>query len=218
MSDYEKVLAINEYFRLNASYDFDSTETQIDDYSTLSEQFIDSHTPYGILCKDYGVCESYSEAFVLTARFAGLEAMCEIGALYGGGHEWNRVKVDGSWCVLDVTNNDTDIFVNGLFNITDEQMEGILVPNNAAIRNHGNYVATDDSKEYYYVNGNAVTDIDMAAELLAKQLEVSDTALVRIPTWAEKEDLEEILSQLVYEEGVNFSKAGERLNILCVIK
>ncbi len=218
MSDYEKVLAINEYFRINASYDFDSTATQIEDYSTLSEQFIDSHSPYGIICNNYGVCESYSEAFVLTARFAGLEAVCEIGSLYGGGHEWNRVKVDDSWCVLDITNNDIDTFINGLLNVTDEQIEGILVPDNSAITDYYNFAATDASKEYYHMNGSAVTDLDDAAELLAKQLEESDTALIRIPEESTKEELEAVLAQLVYEEGVAISKAGTKLNILCVMK
>lgn len=218
MSDYEKVLAINEYFRINASYDFDSTATQIEDYSTLSEQFIDSHSPYGIICNNYGVCESYSEAFVLTARFAGLEAVCEVGSLYGGGHEWNRVKVDDSWCVLDITNNDIDTFINGLFNVTDEQIKGILVPDNSAITDYYNFAATDASKEYYHMNGSAVTDLDDAAELLAEILADNDTALIRIPEGSTKEELEDILKQLVYEEGVAISKAGTKLNILCVMK
>lgn len=218
MSDYEKVLAINEYFRINASYDFDSTATNVKDYSTLSEQFIDSHSPYGIICNNYGVCESYSEAFVLTARFAGLEAVCEVGTLHGGGHEWNRVKVDDSWCVLDVTNNDIDTFINGLFNVTDEQIEGILVPDNSAITDYYNFVATDASKEYYYMNGSAVTDLDDAAGLLAEMLADSDMALIRIPEGSTKEELEDILKQLVYEEGVAISKAGTKLNILCVMK
>ena len=144
--------------------------------------------------------------------------MCEFGALYGGAHEWNRVKVDDSWCILDVTNNDGDIFVNGLFNVTDEQVEGILVPNNSAIIEYQNYVATDATKEYYYMNGYAVTDLSQAAELLAKQLQTSDVALIRIPSGTTKEELQEVLKQLVYEEEVNFSKAGENLGLLCVMK
>lgn len=218
MSDYEKVLAINEYFRNNASYDFDSMATDISDYSTLSEQFIDAHTPYGIICNNYGVCESYSEAFILTARFAGLEAMCEFGTIYGGAHEWNRVKVDDSWCVLDVTNNDIDIFVNGLFNVTDEQIKGILVPDNNAIMNHQNYLATDFTKEYYYMNGCAVTDVSQAADMVAEQLQESGYALVRIPADTTKEELEELFSKLIFEEGVNFSQAGTNLNLLYVSK
>lgn len=218
MSDYEKVLAINEYFRLNASYDFDSTETNVEDPLALSEQFLDSHSPYGIICNNYGVCESYSEAFCLTARFAGLEVMNEIGALYGGGHEWNRVKVDGSWCVLDVTNNDTDFIINGLFNVTDEQVAGVLVPDNSAILNHENYAAYDASKEYYYVNGQCATDMSQAADLLAEQLQSTDIAFVRIPKDTDGTQIEEALSELVNDKGTIWSEAGCDMDILFVKK
>ena len=218
MSDYDKVLAINEYFRLNASYDFDSTETDIEDLSTLSQPFIDAHTPYGIICNNYGVCESYSEAFVLVARVAGMDAMCEFGTLYGGGHEWNRVKVDGSWCILDITNNDIEIFINALFNVTDEQVQGILVADNTAITNHQNYAANDHTKEYYYMNGQSVTDLSQADEVIAEILETSDCAVIRIPADCTKEELEEVLKDLVYEHEVNFGNAGAKMNLLCVMK
>ncbi len=218
MSDYEKVLAINEYFRNNATYDFDSTETEIEDYSILSEQFIDSHTPYGIICNNYGVCESYSEAFILTARFAGLEAMCETGTLYGGGHEWNRVKVDDSWCVLDVTNNDAETCVNGLLNVTDDQIQGILIPDDIAITNADSYAASDETKEYYYMTGKVVADLSAAADLLEEQLDSADTAFLRVPADVDQSELEEVIRQLVQEKGIRLTGAGTQFNILCVEK
>ena len=85
--------------------------------SSLSESFIDAHTPYGILVNNYGVCESYSEAFALVGRMAGLDVIIETGYLQGGGHEWNRVCVDGQWCIIDVTNNDIDSCRNALLNV-----------------------------------------------------------------------------------------------------
>ncbi len=218
MSDYEKVLAINDYFRTNASYDYDSTQTGEIDDSMLSEQFIDSHTPHGILCENYGVCESYSEAFIMVARISGLDAVCEIGALYGGPHEWNRVKIDDSWCVLDVTNNDIDIFTNALCNVTDEQIQGILVPDNTALVNSSYYAANDDTKEYYYMNGWAVDDLSEADEILAEQLETSDCAVIRIPADVSKSELEDVLKDLVYDHEVNYANAGAKMNLLCVMK
>ena len=218
MSDYEKVLAINDYFRMNASYDYDSMSTEIEDFSTLSEAFIDAHTPYGIICKNYGVCESYSEAFILTARFAGLEAICEMGALYGGAHEWNRVKVDDSWCVLDVTNNDVDELANALFNVTDEQIAGILVPDNAALTDSWQYAADDHTKEYYYVNGMAVDNLADADEIIAQQLKTADCAYVRIPSGTSEAELQDVLSAVYYEHGVNITRAGVKMNILVVMK
>ena len=218
MSDYEKVLAINENFRMNASYDYDSTATGNVAEEVWTEQFIDSHTPYGILCENYGVCESYSEAFVLVARIAGLDAVCEVGTLYGGGHEWNRVKVDGSWCVLDITNNDVDIFSNALFNVTDEQIKGILVPNDSALIHSDYYAATDPTKEYYYVNGWSVTDLSQADDILAEQLQTSDYAAIRIPADVSKSELKEVLKDLMYEHEINYADAGAKLNLLCVVK
>ncbi len=218
MSDYEKVLAINEYFRLNASYDHDSTQTDVEDVSVLPEQFWDSHTPYGIICKNYGVCESYSEAFILTARCAGLEAMCDFGTLYGGGHEWNRVKVDGNWCVLDVTNNDTDTVINALFNVTDTQVDGILVSDKVAMLNFNAYAATDATKEYYYVNGKIVDDINQATDMLAQQLQTESIACVRIPGNVSEAEIGVVLDKLEKEKGVLWSQAGVHMNVLCVMK
>lgn len=218
MSDYEKVLAINEYFRLHASYDYDSTQTGRIEEDMLTEQFIDSHTPYGVLCNNYGVCESYSEAFVVVARIAGLDAICEIGTIYGGGHEWNRVKIDGSWCVLDITNNDIDVFTNSLMNVTDEQIAGILVPDHSAFLNYTHYAATDPTKEYYYVNGWSVTDLSQADEILAEQLETSNYAVIRIPANVEKSEIGDILKALIYEQEVNYADAGVKLNLLYVEK
>ena len=218
MSDYEKVLAINDYFRTNASYDYDSTATGDVDDSLLTEQFIDSHSPHGILCNNYGVCESYSEAFIMVARISGLDAVCEIGALYGGPHEWNRVKIDDSWCVLDVTNNDIDIFTNALCNVSDEQIKGILVPDNTALLNSSYYAANDDTKEYYYMNGWAVDDLSNADEILAEQLETSDCAVIRIPADVSKSELEDVLKDLVYDHEVNYANAGAKMNLLCVMK
>ncbi len=218
MSDYEKVFALNEYFRINASYDFDSTSTEIEDNSTLSEQFIDAHTPYGIICLNYGVCESYSEAFALTARMAGLDAVCDFGTLHGGAHEWNRVKVDDSWCILDVTNNDIDYFTNGLLNVSEEQVEGILVSNNGAYLEHQNYAAEDETKEYYYMDGRSFEQLDDVAKEIAKQLETSDVAVVRVSPDVTKEELGEVLKELVYDHGVNYTKAGENFHLFCVIK
>ncbi len=216
MSDYEKVLAINEYFRENASYDFDSTATGVVADELYTEQYIDSHTPYGIICKNYGVCESYSEAFILTARFAGLEAVCETGAMYGGGHEWNRVKVDGSWCILDVTNNDADMAINALFNVTDSQVSGILAADNYAIMDYTSFAATDGSKEYYYVNGMSAEVFEDAADMLIEQLDNSKVAALRLPNNTTDEQLQSLIKELVQGEDIELTEAVVLFNVIYV--
>lgn len=198
MSDYEKVVALNEYFRIHASYDFDSMSTDVD-LNDLSESFLDAHTPYGILCKDHGVCESYSEAFVLTSRMAGLESIAECGAMFGGAHEWNRVKVDGSWCILDITNNDNDVITNGLLNVSDEQVAGILVPGKGYVVDSTPFAALSTDKEFYHVNGLAVTNYMDAKDLIMEQLKNNTKVSVRVPAGTTEEEVKSVFRALVQE-------------------
>ena len=206
MSDYDKVVALNEYFRINASYDYDSMSTDVDIYN-LSEGFLDSHTPYGILCKNYGVCESYSEAFILTSRMAGLDSIAEVGTLFGGGHEWNRVKVDGSWCVLDITNNDKDDIPNGLLNVSDEQIAGILVPSKGYMVDTTPFAAVSSDKEFYYVNGLAVTSYMDAKDVIMDLLKKEDKVTVRVPAGTTEEEAKEVFQALI-QDGANLEKGN----------
>lgn len=66
--------------RCVASVCSDSMSTEVD-MDSLTEGFIDAHTPYGILCNNYGVCESYSEAFILTSRMAGPDSISESNSI-----------------------------------------------------------------------------------------------------------------------------------------
>lgn len=214
MADYDKVLALNDYFCQNASYDQKSTSTSVD-FNNLSESFIDAHTPYGILCKDFGVCESYSEAFLLTSRMAGLESICEIGKLFGGGHEWNRVKVDGSWCVLDVTNNDNEYFTNGLFNLSDEQIEGILVPEIHAVTDSSKFVANSGNSEYYYVNHKYASDMENAKQLFKEALKSENQVTFRLPWGTSQNEADQLLKELALE-GTGITKGGYQFGLLTV--
>ena len=216
MSDYEKVLALNNYFCTNASYDSDSTSTNVD-MDDLTESFIDAHTPYGILCKNYGVCESYSEAFILTSRMAGLESIAEIGSLFGGGHEWNRVKVDGKWCVLDVTNNDNEIFVNGLMNLSDEQMEGILVPSKQAVVDPTQFAATSGANEYYKKIGKSATTTDEVMKLVKEALQSDTKAVIRLPLGTTEEQAREMMQEMA-KKGYGIKKGGCCFGLMYVEK
>ena len=115
MSDYDKEIAINDYLCENAAYNDKITEAISDD-GTIDDSVIyeysNSFTPYGILCENVGVCESYAEAFLLIAQECGLEAIIETGKMQNVNHEWNLVKIDGGWYMLDTTNNDSDTIKN----------------------------------------------------------------------------------------------------------
>ena len=214
MSDYDKVVALNEYFRINASYDYDSMSTDVD-INNLSESFIDAHAPYGILCENYGVCESYSEAFILTSRMAGLDSIAEIGTLFGGGHEWNRVKVDGSWCVLDITNNDNDDITNGLLNVSDAQIAGTLVPSKGYMVDTTPFAAVSTDKEFYYRNGLAVTNYMDAKDLIMELLNKESKVTVRVPAGTTEEQAKEVFQALV-QSGAAIQKGNFAYGLLQV--
>ena len=216
-SDYEKVLKINDFFRESSSYDYDSCSTDVDIHN-LSEQFLDAHAPYGIICNQYGVCESYSEAFALTARAAGLEAICETGTMFGGGHEWNRVKVEGSWCVLDVTNNDQEAISNALFNLSEEQMEGILVPDGSCYLDREGHLALTNRYEYYNsIEAVADSAEDVKAKILS-MLAAGDEVRLRVPEAMSQEEVLAILIDMKKEGTLHISDAKFAFHVLYLKK
>lgn len=216
-SDFTKVLKINDYFRETSAYDFDSCSTDVDIHN-LSEKFLDAHAPYGIICNQYGVCESYSESFALTARAAGLEAICETGTMFGGGHEWNRVKVDGSWCVLDVTNNDQEAISNALFNLSEEQIEGILVPDGSSYLDREGHLAL--TKQYeYYTSIDAVADSaeDVKTKIIS-MLAAGDEVRLRVPEAMSQEEVLAILIDMKKEGTLRVSDAKFAFHVLYLKK
>ena len=154
MTDFEKECAINSYLCDNAKYNEEIFD-YINDNGTISveavKNFSNSFTPYGILVENLGVCESYSEAFLLLCHYAGLDAIIETGKLNGVNHEWNRVKIDNNWCVMDVTNNDSVNLPNSYFNLSDEMAQSLLIADKDALIDSyiSKYAAKTDSYEYY---------------------------------------------------------------------
>lgn len=177
----EAVYQINDYLCANASYDFDSTSANVAP-GTYPEAYVDAHTPYGIICNNYGVCESYSEAFALIARTLGMNAIMETGTLDGGPHEWSKIEINGNWYVVDVTNNDNEYVSNAILCISDSVARSLIIAN-AANSYIGTFSATDDSLDYYSYIGRAATTNNDASSILAEQLSTgSDIAVCRIPS------------------------------------
>ena len=214
-SEYDKVVALNDYFCANASYDKDSMSTDVD-MNSLTQPFIDAHTPYGILCNNYGVCESYSEAMALSGRLAGLNVIIETGDLYGaGGHEWNRVSIDGNWCILDITNNDSDLVPNGLCNITDSMATELLIPDNMAYQ--FNASATNDAYEYYHMNNKYADSTSDLVDKLREQLNSENVAHVRCSEGITQDDVVAAAQQL-YSEGYSIVDGYYVYNIAVISK
>ncbi len=207
MSDFEKEDVINDYLCKNGSYN-ETIYEYIGADGTISDdalkENVNSFLPYGILVENVGVCESYSEAFWLIAKMAGLDVVIETGKLDGVNHEWNRVKIDDSWCVLDVTNNDNEYIPNCYFNLSDEMSAEILIPDYVSIAsaNHSNYQATDEEKEYYYQTGKYAVDEAEAISLLSDSLADGGNAAVRMANQVTESEIQSIIGEVGLSTGL----------------
>lgn len=55
------------------------------------------------LTRHQGTCESYQRIYSKLLDAAGIAN----GRIIGNGHTWNAVKIDGKWCQMDLTWDDT---------------------------------------------------------------------------------------------------------------
>lgn len=55
------------------------------------------------LTRHQGICESYQRIYSKLLDAAGIAN----GRITGNGHTWNAVKIDGKWCQMDLTWDDT---------------------------------------------------------------------------------------------------------------
>ena len=65
-----------------------------------------------------GVCNSYSRAFTLLLKEAGIESRRVTGYAFGdpsAGHAWNAVKINGKWYLFDLTWDDSGDTQDGFF-------------------------------------------------------------------------------------------------------
>lgn len=93
-------------------YDYDAYDAiKAGESSETSGVVARSQEAYGLLGEGTAVCTGYAEAYLLVADAVGLEAVVVTGETRSGyttgGHAWNRVKVGGSWLVIDTTWDDT---------------------------------------------------------------------------------------------------------------
>ena len=154
MSDAEKTLAIHDYLILNAKYDYAN-------FLNNTLPYI-SHTAYGILALDVGVCDGYALAFKELMTRLGIPTIKVMSVTMG--HAWNLVKLGGKWYHVDVSSDDP-IFAaaNGWLN-DDYDLEGrvhhkFFLLSDTAISGFGysgwapsNYVANSTQYDEDYAN------------------------------------------------------------------
>lgn len=96
--EYERVEAIDDWITNNIEYN---------KTSTMNSQKIDAITT---LEMGMGICTGYANLFAALARASGLETKVMTGKaknLNGQTyyHQWNEVKIDGTWYFIDTTWN-----------------------------------------------------------------------------------------------------------------
>ena len=111
------------------------------------------------LTRHQGTCESYQRIYSKLLDAAGIAN----GRITGNGHTWNAVKIDGKWCQIDLTWDDTnDNWYGDLdqrhlyFGLTDELMAIAHSDHTANYQKDGyTYRSTDLSNNYFVRNGKA---------------------------------------------------------------
>ena len=111
------------------------------------------------LTRHQGTCESYQRVYSRLLDAAGIAN----GRITGNGHTWNAVKIDGKWCQMDLTWDDTsDNWYGDLdqrhlyFGLTDELMAIAHSDHTANYQKDGYaYRSTDLSNNYFVRNGKA---------------------------------------------------------------
>ena len=182
MTSLEKSFAINNYLIENSEYDWAALrDAERNNFEFVDAGFNDSFTAYGILINRVGVCAGYADAFKLLAEEAGLEAIVVTGFLEGIlPHAWNRVKIDGHWHTVDVTNNANEYMLNAFLNLPDSAAGRLLIEDNQFMMSAfiPQYRSNDGSSEFYTVMGLFFDTSEVAAEL-AREIQQNGSITLR---------------------------------------
>lgn len=130
------------------------------------------------LTRHQGTCESYQRIYSKLLDAAGIAN----GRITGNGHTWNAVKIDGKWCQMDLTWDDTnDNWYGDLdqrhlyFGLTDELMAIAHSDHTANYQKAGYaYRSTDLSNNYFVRNGKADEWAEKYADRIQQHLDAKE--------------------------------------------
>lgn len=130
------------------------------------------------LTRHQGTCESHQRIYSKLLDAAGIAN----GRITGNGHTWNAVKIDGKWCQMDLTWDDTsDNWYGDLdqrhlyFGLTDELM-AIAHSDHTANYQKDDYTyrSTDLSNNYFVRNGKADEWAEKYADRIQQHLDAKE--------------------------------------------
>lgn len=130
------------------------------------------------LTRHQGTCESYQRIYSKLLDAAGIAN----GRVTGNGHTWNAVKIDGKWCQMDLTWDDTsDNWYGDLdqrhlyFGLTDELM-AIAHSDHTANYQKDDYAyrSIDLTNNYFVRNGKAADWAEKYADRIQQHLDAKE--------------------------------------------
>ena len=145
------------------------------------------------LTRHQGTCESYQRIYSKLLDAAGIAN----GRITGNGHTWNAVKIDGKWCQMDLTWDDTsDNWYGDLdqrhlyFGLTDELM-AIAHSDHTANYQKDDYAyrSTDLSNNYFVRNGRAEEWAEKYADRVQQHLDAKEESFSQSCSNARLRDL-----------------------------
>ena len=130
------------------------------------------------LTRHQGTCESYQRIYSKLLNAAGIAN----GRITGNGHTWNAVKIDGKWCQMDLTWDDTsDNWYGDLdqrhlyFGLADELMAIAHSDHTANFKkNDYAYRSTDLSNNYFVRNDKADAWAEKYADRIQQHLDAKE--------------------------------------------
>ena len=130
------------------------------------------------LTRHQGTCESYQRIYSKLLDAAGIAN----GRITGNGHTWNAAKIDGKWCQMDLTWDDTsnnwygDLDQRHLyFGLTDELMAIAHSDHTANYQKDGYaYRSTDLSNNYFVRSGKADEWAEKYADRIQQHLDAKE--------------------------------------------
>lgn len=99
-TDYEKALYTYKYIIDNTTYDNVIANAGYNTFDEMeSKDIVNCWNVTGVLVNGNAICRGYTLAYQYLMNLQGIEC----GYVYGEGHCWNIIKLDGDWYYTDIT-------------------------------------------------------------------------------------------------------------------
>lgn len=119
----EKIQTIYQWLERNGSYDWEAYEDNLkNQYQKSGKEFEYANNAYGMLVRHKGMCQAYTDAFLLLCHMVEVQAVAVSGYISQNiPHVWNAVALEGNWYYVDVTNNETNTGTDSYLYLAGEE-------------------------------------------------------------------------------------------------